>query len=331
MAVRVRGAKAKCWTFVYKCYPENVMELLEQRSEDFEYLIAAKVNSEVHENLLRGYIIFKCQKRANQAEAVLNIEGRPERLEMTIAKGSSRQHKAQVKCGHNFFEIGENTFKGKEKSQLELMRDRRMHEATEDAMLEEFGEAWLHSQSTVDRSIERQQMEESRQRMLEKFQSAKLRPWQEAVLRLIRSQGPRKITFVVDENGNTGKTFLAKYILATKNALYFTSTSLRDIAYAWKGERYIVFDISREKSEKLNYSTLETIKNGVVFSTKYRSSTKVFQIPIIICMINSRPLAKMMSDDRYHIVALAKSPDPLESIVTYTVEDYRYAQELEVK
>ena len=119
------------------------MELLEleQRSEDFEYLIAAKVNSEVHENLLRGYIIFKCQKRANQAEAILNIEGRPERLEITIAKGSSRQHKAQVKCGHNFFEIGQNTFKGKEKSQLELMRDRRMHEATEDAMLEEFREA----------------------------------------------------------------------------------------------------------------------------------------------------------------------------------------------
>ena len=48
MAVRIRGAKAKGWTFVYKRYPKNVMELLEQRSEDFEYLIAAKVNSEVH-------------------------------------------------------------------------------------------------------------------------------------------------------------------------------------------------------------------------------------------------------------------------------------------
>ena len=59
MAEREKGAKAKCWTFVYKFYPENIMELLEQRSEDFKYLIAAKVNSEVHENLLRGYIIFK--------------------------------------------------------------------------------------------------------------------------------------------------------------------------------------------------------------------------------------------------------------------------------
>ena len=173
--------------------------------------------------------------------------------------------------------------------------------------------------------------------MLEKFQSAKLRPWQEAVLRLIRTQGPRKITFVMDENGNTGKTFLAKYILATKNALYFTSTSLRDVAYAWKGERYIVFDISREKSGKLNFSTSETIKNGVVLSTKYRSPTKVFQIPIMInsyykiCMINSRALAKMMSNDKCLIIGLSKSPDPLERTVTYTVEDYQYAQELEVK
>eukprot|EP00795_Rhopilema_esculentum_P016946 gene16946-8440_t len=43
---------------------------------------------------------------------------------------------------------------------------------------------------------------------------------------LIASKGPHRITFVVDETGNIGKTFLAKYILATKSFLYFMSTLL---------------------------------------------------------------------------------------------------------
>ena len=98
MVVGERGAKAKCWTFVYKYFPENAMGSpeLEQLSE--EYLIAAKVKSKVNENLLQGYIIFKCQKRANQAEAVLNIEGRPERQEMTIVKPDRGRRQQKMPC-----------------------------------------------------------------------------------------------------------------------------------------------------------------------------------------------------------------------------------------
>ena len=92
----------------------------------------------------------------NSAETILNIEGRPERLDLEIAKGSLRKHKAQCKCGQGFFEIEENKFKERNKSQLEMMRERRMQEATENAMLEEFGDTWIHIQSSVDKSIKRQ-------------------------------------------------------------------------------------------------------------------------------------------------------------------------------
>ena len=60
MAERAKGEKR--WTFVYKCFPDDVIERLEQRSEDFEYLIAAKVNNEGQAQSLHGNIIFKCQK-----------------------------------------------------------------------------------------------------------------------------------------------------------------------------------------------------------------------------------------------------------------------------
>ena len=36
-------------------------------------------------------------------------------LELKIAKGSSRKHKAQCKCGQGFFEIGENKIKEEKK------------------------------------------------------------------------------------------------------------------------------------------------------------------------------------------------------------------------
>ena len=35
----------------------------------------------------------------------------------------------------------------------------------------------------------------------------------------------------------------------------------------------------------------------------------------------------MMSNDRYHIVVLEKSPDPLEHHISFKIEDFRYAQE----
>ena len=78
-----------------------------------------------------------------------------------------------------------------------------------------------------------------------------------------------------------------------------------------------MFDVSRGKSA----STLETIKNGIVYNSKYKSSTKIFPIPIIECMINTGPYDKMMSNDRYHIVVLDKSPGPLEHHISFKIED----------
>ncbi len=131
-------------------------------------------------------------------------------------------------------------------------------------------------------------------------------------MNMLRGQGPRIISFVVDEDGNSGKTYLGKYIMATKQALYLTSTAMKDVAYAWQGERYVVFDFTRESAERINYSTIEALKNGVIFSNKYASKTKTFTIPIVVCFMNRRPLAKKFSNDRYQLVVLHHSKDITE-------------------
>ena len=232
MARQTRLPKAKCWTFRYYCYPENVEELLFERKETFQYLVAAKYKDETGRDNLAGYITFSCQKRQKHVEMCLDVEARPDRVDTRIARGSSKKNKAYLKQKGQCFEIGENSLKNREKGNMEEMWERRKQKANEGAMLEEFGESWLHAQGTIDNSIKRQEAEEAKERLCEKFKGAILRPWQSRVLVLLRSQGPRRITFIVDEDGNTGKTFLAKYLIATKEALYFTSASPRDVAFA---------------------------------------------------------------------------------------------------
>ncbi len=113
--------------------------------------------------------------------------------------------------------------------------------------------------------------------------------------------------------------------MATKGALYLTSTAMKDAAYAWQGERYVVFDFTGETSERINYSMIEAIKNGVIFSNKYNSRTKTFTNPAVLCLMNKRPLAKKFSNDRYQLVVLEHSDDVTDNEITYKVEDWRHA------
>ncbi len=94
-------------------------------------------------------------------------------------------------------------------------------------MVGEFGEAWLVHHHKIDVSIKRDRMELAEIKLQEKFEKLELRPWQNKVMNLIRGHGPRIITFVVDEDGNSGKTYLGKYIMATKQALYLTSSPMK--------------------------------------------------------------------------------------------------------
>ncbi len=336
-----RGPKAKCWTFKFTSYPENVEELLVAKKNDFNYLVAGRDENKAQNfKWLNGFVVFKCQKRQHQVLKVLDVDHRErdERLIITVANKSFHQNRRYCVRTSNFFEIGhddrlaalkddnnDTILKNISTSPVMDMLQRRKQGATEECMVEEFGDSWLANHHRIDASIKRDRQELAEIQLHEKFEKLQLRPWQNKVMSLLRGQGPRIITFVVDENGNSGKTYLGKYIMATKQALYLTSTAMKDVAYAWKGERYIVFDFTRESAERINYSTIEAMKNGVIFSNKYSSKTKTHGIPIIVCFMNRRPLAKKFSNDRYQLVVLNHSKDVTDNEITYTIEDWRSA------
>ena len=74
-----------------------------------------------------------------------------------------------------------------------------------------------------------------------------------------------------------------------------------DVKFAYKGQKVCVFDLSRSQETHVNYEVIESIKNGVVFSTKYESEMKVFSTAHVVIMANFGPDRSKMSEDRWDI------------------------------
>lgn len=130
-----------------------------------------------------------------------------------------------------------------------------------------------------------------------------LRQWQKDIITIITSPtDERKINWVVDVVGGKGKTWLAKYIINEYKAAYFTNAKTADVAYAYNGENICIFDLCRSSEDLINYQIIEMIKNGLVFSSKYASSLKVYQNPHVVVFSNFAPNRSKLSDDRWNII-----------------------------
>ena len=112
---------------------------------------------------------------------------------------------------------------------------------------------------------------------------------------------PRKIIWYVDEKGNSGKTFVTKYLLTEGDTMRFENGKSADIKHAYNGQKNVIFDLSRSQESHCNYEVIESLKNGAMFSTKYDSQMKVFCTPHVIIMANFPPDETKMSADRWDI------------------------------
>lgn len=119
----------------------------------------------------------------------------------------------------------------------------------------------------------------------------------------LKVQNDRKITWVNDAIGGKGKSVYSKWLITTQNAIRFTNAKTADISYAYNGEEYVIFDLSRTVDGRVNYGVIEDLKNGMLFSGKYKSRSKVYpRGPKIIIMANFAPDFSAFSADRWDYV-----------------------------
>jgi hypothetical protein len=146
-----------------------------------------------------------------------------------------------------------------------------------------------------------------------------LRPWQAQVLEKIDLElahdDDRSIHWVVDEQGCAGKTAFCKWMTQQeRQCLIITGGGYKDIACVLKmamendkfdinDELVILFNIPREADDKgmISYKALESLKDGLMTSTKYESTTLVFNPPSVWVFSNCDPELEKLSADRWKV------------------------------
>ena len=141
--------------------------------------------------------------------------------------------------------------------------------------------------------------------------------WQRMVIDMI-SEYPvdeRKILWIFDALGGSGKSALTKY-LAVQHRAYVTGEAARyiDIAEGYQPfeihGRLSIFHYSRANSANVCYSAMESLKDGMMFSSKYQSAAKEFPPTHVIVMSNSPPVVEgNLSYDRLILLDISKLPE----------------------
>lgn len=138
-----------------------------------------------------------------------------------------------------------------------------------------------------------------------------LRPWQKTVSDMCSEEpDDRTVNWIYDADGSAGKTVFTKYMVSKHDAIVATGGGAKDIACLiailqkagrdLNLETTFIFNFPRS-SEGVSYRAIESVKDGLMTSAKYESSTLVFNCPHVWIFSNEHPDITKLSKDRWKI------------------------------
>jgi len=137
--------------------------------------------------------------------------------------------------------------------------------------------------------------------------------WQAEIYNLTNVYAdPRKVYWYWESIGARGKSSFAKWLLINRPETLFIDEGRKgDIMHyiiSSKIENWdnplIIFDVPRENCNVVSYKSIESLKNGIIFSSKYESGVKIFNIPHVVVFANFPPRIDTLSEDRWEIKEL---------------------------
>lgn len=136
----------------------------------------------------------------------------------------------------------------------------------------------------------------------------KLRNHQDRILSLLDRQSDREILVWYDRTGGIGKSFFTRWLVERRRAYYVPPTVdnvkqiIQWVCSGYQGEPYIVIDIPRSaKWNQSLYTGIESIKDGIVYDTRYSASMRDIWGVKIIVLTNGIPKLDALSRDRWVI------------------------------
>ncbi len=285
---------AKRWCFTWNNYSDNDIEYL--RSLDLQFLLVAKEVGASGTPHLQGYLEVKKKQRFNQVRALLrNNHVEPARGDVTSQR---------IYCNKENIAIENGTPGVAGKKTLSAAVDDLKGGMSCSDMFEAHGDQWIRNKRKIEEVVAGMVADDTRKKL--RTEEIVLRAWQQRLMDDIEKyrDNDRVVLWYWDEEGNKGKTKMSTHLVLHHGAALFANGKNADIAHAWNGEPIVVFDYSRTNQEHLNYGILEAVKNGVVFSPKYQSTSKMFPPPTVICFANFEPDKSKLSNDRWRVVEI---------------------------
>lgn len=134
--------------------------------------------------------------------------------------------------------------------------------------------------------------------------------WEHQVRNIVMSEpDDRTIYWIYSMEGNKGKSTFVKFLAYHHRAIICGKGAYSDIINIMFNadmdqSNLVVFDLPRNNGNKVSYSALESIKNGLIVNTKYETGSKIFNPPHIIIFANQPPEYDNMSEDRFNVIKI---------------------------
>jgi Putative viral replication protein len=289
---------AKNWCFTLNNYQGSDIERIDSlvgSNERIKYVIYGKEVGESGTPHLQGFVSFVSKVRLNQVKTFI---GSNPHVEVCRNVSASVQY---CKKEGDYAEFGEmsggsgtrndlDEFKSAVKAGMLSLKDIREAHSEVYAKYTRFCLEYIQDNYPVVQ-----------------VPAHELRPWQARLKSLLEQPAcRRKIIFIVDETGNTGKSWFAHWYTNElgEAAQVMLPGKKADMAYALKpGLKVLFLDAPRSKQgEFIQYDFLEDLKNGYVFSPKYESRIKTYEPLHVVVNMNEAPDRTKLSEDRYQVI-----------------------------
>lgn len=287
---------AKHYAFTLNNYTEDELSRLSVLPDGCKFLLFGKEKGDNDTPHLQGIVGFCKRRTLSQAKAIIS-----DRAHLEVARSVLASIKYCRKDGDvtELGDIPEQSLSGA-RSDLE---DFKSSVRSGVLSLSELRE--LHSD--VYAKYPRFCIEYVRDHMPRKeIEDFPLRDWQQDLVTLLSADpDSRTVIFVVDLNGNSGKSWFCDwYESRFPKTQVMLPGKKADMAYMLDTDIRVLFmDAPRSKQgEFIQYDFLEDVKNGRVFSGKYESGMKRLDKVHICVMMNEQPDMSKLSADRYMII-----------------------------
>jgi len=150
--------------------------------------------------------------------------------------------------------------------------------------------------------------------ILSEYENIEWKDIQQQIIDIVEEpENDRKINWIVDDNGNYGKSFLSRYLICKYGGVVvngktndiLNSLLNYQIENDYKEPQFVIVDIPRSSSKYTDniYGIIEKIKDGMIYSGKYEGGLILYKKrPHVIVLSNEHPKMDMMSYDRWNII-----------------------------